>query len=137
MEQVQTSPKPFYTLTIYPNCENMFYELKDYEEMLEYVKENENVIVSVRPKGGCEICELYAPVFKKTFEEIESEIKKNNIKVAILPIDKECIDNLNVCSPTVIFFKKGKEKSRIIVERVPLEKFEKVLKENVKEAFTI
>jgi len=108
----------------------MFNELKDYKEMQEFVKNNKSVVVSIRPKSGCEICELYAPVFKRTLDNAPKEML-NKVKIVILPIDKECIDSLNVCSPTVIFFKGGKEISRVIVETVPLEKFENVLSQNI------
>ena len=105
--------------------------MSDYSGMEDFVKKHKRVVVSVRPKGGCKICELYAPTFKKTFEEIADVLKEKDVRVIILPIDKECVDNLNVCSPTVLFYKDGNEVSRIIVENVPLNEFGNVLKKNV------
>ena len=110
-----------------------FKELKNYEEMVDFVKSHENVIVSVRPKGGCPICEIYAPHFKNAMERVMG--RRKDFEVVILYIDEECIEHLDVCSPTVLFYKNGEEKKRIIVEKVPVEDFEKVLEDSIEEIF--
>ncbi len=108
-------------------------EFKHYDELEKFIKENEYVLVSVRPEGGCPICERYAPIFKETIPKI-LEVNPE-IKIAILWIgeDQECIEKLDVCSPTLIFYKNGEEKSRLVVETVPEEKFSEEILKRVKE----
>ena len=111
----------------------MFLELDGYNEMVDFVGSHEKVVVSIRPKGGCKICEIYAPHFKKAMKELLAV--RDDFQVVIVPVDEECVRELGVCSPTVILFKKGKEVKRIIVEKVPEDKFEDELKNSVNEAF--
>ena len=60
---------------------------------------------------------------------------RDDFQVVIVSVDEECVRELGVCSPTVILFENGKEVKRIIVEKVPEDKFEDELKNSVNEAF--
>ena len=108
-------------------------ELKDYGHLEKYVSENEKVVVSVRPKGGCPICEEYAPHFEKAIKEITE--KRNDFKIVILYIDDECIEKLDICSPTLLYYRNGKEIKRRVVEQTPLEEFEDAIKKDIMEVF--
>ena len=108
-------------------------ELANYEALEEFVNANEKVIVSVRPKGGCPICEEYAPHFEKAMKEITS--KRSDFEIVILYIDDECVEKLDVCSPTLLYYRNGKEIKRRVVEQTPLEEFEEAIKSDVEEVF--
>ncbi len=108
-------------------------EFKHYDELEKFVKEHKYVLVSVRPEGGCPICERYAPIFQKALPKIQET--KPDLEIVILWIgeDQECIEKLDVCSPTLIFYRDGQEVDRIVVETVPEEEFEEKILEKVKE----
>ncbi len=106
-----------------------FDSIKDLEK---FIKEHNKVLVVVKPKGGCRICEIYAPIFKATLPKIFDQFP--DVSVAILWYEEgdECLSELDVCSPTIIFYKEGKEVDRLIVETVPETEFSNAILEKLK-----
>ncbi|NPA38791.1 MAG: thioredoxin family protein [Candidatus Nanohaloarchaeota archaeon] len=109
-----------------------FDKLKDLQS---FVMEHEKVIVSVRPRGGCPICERYAPVFKESLPLIFEKFPDVRIAILWYGEDDECLKSLNVCSPTLIFYENGKEVDRVIVESVPVTEFKEKILEKIEKYF--
>jgi len=105
------------------------------EELNEFIKQHKKIVISIRPKNGCEICEVYGPVFKKVFDRLTK--KYSNLFVCVVPIDEELINKLSIFSPTILFYNNKKEIDRIIVEKIPLKNFTKTLENKTEKIMTI